>query len=202
MIIVLKPHPTPEQIQHVLDRIEDLGLVPHVSQGVSRTIIGVIGDEGKLQVEPLQAIEGVEQVVPILKPFKLASREFHDDRCSECSVHFLELRRRRIRLHGLVDVHETRFSLFQEVVSTLQPILILGLARLHDRNALIDIGLQLLEFFLLQKITPVTGGICDIGAVLADFILGGRRSRSLDRFLGTRGRKHCHEAERGKDRTG
>src|SRR5262249_55594572 len=41
------------------------------------TIIGVIGDENKLQAEPLQAIAGVEQVLPILKPFKLASREFH-----------------------------------------------------------------------------------------------------------------------------
>ena len=79
MIIVLKPHPTPEQIRHVLDRIEELGFTPHLSQGVQRTIIGVIGDEEKLQAEPLQAIEGVERVVPILKPFKLASREFHAD---------------------------------------------------------------------------------------------------------------------------
>jgi 3-deoxy-7-phosphoheptulonate synthase len=78
MIIVLKPHPTPEQIQHVLDRIEALGFVPHLSQGVSRTIIGVIGDEEKLQAEPLLAIDGVEQVVPILKPYKLASREFQE----------------------------------------------------------------------------------------------------------------------------
>ena len=77
MIIVLKPHPTPELIQHVLERIEALGFTPHLSQGVARTIIGVIGDEDKLQAEPLQAIAGVEQVVPILKPFKLASREFH-----------------------------------------------------------------------------------------------------------------------------
>jgi 3-deoxy-7-phosphoheptulonate synthase len=77
MIIVLKPHPTQEMIQHVLQRIEELGFTPHLSQGVSRTIIGVIGDEDRLQAEPLRAIEGVEQVVPILKPFKLASREFH-----------------------------------------------------------------------------------------------------------------------------
>jgi 3-deoxy-7-phosphoheptulonate synthase len=77
MIIVLKPHPTPEQIQHVLDRIEELGFVPHLSQGVARTLIGVIGDEDKLRAEPLQAIDGVESVVPILKPYKLASREFH-----------------------------------------------------------------------------------------------------------------------------
>jgi 3-deoxy-7-phosphoheptulonate synthase len=79
MIIVLKPNPTPEVVEHVLERIEALGLTPHLSQGVARTIIGVIGDEDKLQAEPLQAIAGVEQVVPILKPYKLASREFHAD---------------------------------------------------------------------------------------------------------------------------
>ncbi len=77
MIIVLKPHAAPDVVEHVLERIEALGLSPHLSQGVSRTIIGVIGDEDKLQVQPLQAIPGVEKVVPILKPYKLASREFH-----------------------------------------------------------------------------------------------------------------------------
>jgi 3-deoxy-7-phosphoheptulonate synthase len=79
MIIVLKPHATPEVVDHVLERITALGFTPHLSQGVARTIIGVIGDETKLQVEPLQAIPGVEQVVPIMKPFKLASREFHPE---------------------------------------------------------------------------------------------------------------------------
>ena len=79
MIIVLKPATSDAQIEHVLDRIRELGLKPHLSRGVHRTIIGVIGDEDKLQVEPLQAIAGVEQVLPILKPFKLASREFHPD---------------------------------------------------------------------------------------------------------------------------
>src|SRR3954463_9882551 len=79
MIIVLKPQPTPEIVKHVLERIEAMGFTPHLSQGVARTIIGVIGDEDKLQAQPLQAIPGVEQVVPILKPYKLASREFHTD---------------------------------------------------------------------------------------------------------------------------
>jgi 3-deoxy-7-phosphoheptulonate synthase len=79
MIIVLKPNPTPEVVEHVLERIAALGFTPHLSQGVARTIIGVIGDETKLQVEPLQAIRGVERVLPILKPFKLASREFHEE---------------------------------------------------------------------------------------------------------------------------
>src|SRR5437868_7409142 len=77
MIIVVRPNSSPEQIDHILERIQELGFKPHVSRGELRTIIGVIGDENKLQAEPLAAIPGVEQVLPILKPFKLASREFH-----------------------------------------------------------------------------------------------------------------------------
>src|ERR1700757_2060463 len=77
MIIVLRPNSTSEQIDHILQRIQELGFKPHVSRGEVRTIIGVIGDERKLQVEPLAAIPGVEQVLPILNPCKLASKEFH-----------------------------------------------------------------------------------------------------------------------------
>jgi 3-deoxy-7-phosphoheptulonate synthase len=77
MIIVLRANATQPEIDHVLERIKDLGLKAHLSQGEHRTIIGVIGDEGKLQMQPLQAIPGVEQVLPIMKPFKLASREFN-----------------------------------------------------------------------------------------------------------------------------
>jgi 3-deoxy-7-phosphoheptulonate synthase len=77
MIIVLRPHSSDKQIEHVIERIQELGFKAHLSKGELRTIIGVIGDESKLQAEPLQAIDGVEQVLPILKPFKLASREFN-----------------------------------------------------------------------------------------------------------------------------
>jgi 3-deoxy-7-phosphoheptulonate synthase len=76
MIIVLRPNSTSEQIDHILQRIVELGFKAHLSKGELRTIIGVIGDENKLQAEPLAAIPGVEQVLPILKPFKLASRDF------------------------------------------------------------------------------------------------------------------------------
>jgi 3-deoxy-7-phosphoheptulonate synthase len=75
MIIVVQPGSTPQQIDHILERIQELGFKSHVSRGEHRTIIGVIGDENKLQAEPLAAIPGVEQVLPVLKPFKLASRE-------------------------------------------------------------------------------------------------------------------------------
>jgi 3-deoxy-7-phosphoheptulonate synthase len=77
MIIVLRPDSTQEQLDHLLAHIKELGLQAHLSKGEVRTIIGVIGDEDKVRAEPLAAIPGVEQVLPILKPFKLASREFH-----------------------------------------------------------------------------------------------------------------------------
>ncbi len=76
MIIVLKPGVTDADVEHVVERVKALGFETMVSRGVQRTIVGVIGEEDKLR-EALQAIAGVEQVVPILKPFKLASREFH-----------------------------------------------------------------------------------------------------------------------------
>jgi 3-deoxy-7-phosphoheptulonate synthase len=75
VIIVLKPNVTEEQIEHVVERVEALGLRAHLSRGTYRTIIGVIGDEAKTQAAPLAAIPGVAQVVPILPPFKLASLE-------------------------------------------------------------------------------------------------------------------------------
>lgn len=77
MIIVLKSNVTEDQIRHVIERIESLGMKAHLSRGTYRTIIGVIGDERKLQNEPITAIPGVADVVPILPPFKLASIEAH-----------------------------------------------------------------------------------------------------------------------------
>ena len=77
MIIILQPGVTDDQVKHVTDRVEELGLRAHVSRGTYRTIIGVIGDESKLQSEPLRAIPGVLDVVPVLPPYKLASKEAH-----------------------------------------------------------------------------------------------------------------------------
>lgn len=75
MILVIKPDASEPQIAHVIERIEELGFKAHVSRGEQRTIIGVIGDERKPQAETFGAIPGVEQVLRVLKPFKLASRE-------------------------------------------------------------------------------------------------------------------------------
>lgn len=76
MIIVLKPEATESQIKHIVSRVKALGLKPMISRGVERTIIGVIGEEDLLRVQPLEVFPGVEKVMPILAPYKLVSREF------------------------------------------------------------------------------------------------------------------------------
>lgn len=79
MIIVLKPGASEKEIKHLLERVEELGLKHMVSRGVERTIVGVIGEEDVLRVQPLEAFPGVEKVMPVLKPYKLVSREFRPE---------------------------------------------------------------------------------------------------------------------------
>jgi len=79
MIVVLKPGLTDGEIQSVIKRIEGFGLRAHVSVGKERTIIGAIGDERILIDQTLEAFPGVEQVLPILKPYKLVGREFQKE---------------------------------------------------------------------------------------------------------------------------
>ena len=76
MIIVMESRAAEKDIQHVCDRIKQLGLTPHLSKGTERTIIGVIGDERLIKKEQLSLLPHVETVINVLKPYKLASREF------------------------------------------------------------------------------------------------------------------------------
>lgn len=87
-IIVLKTDATEDEIKHVVKKLESRGLKAHVSQGTERTIIGVIGDTSKVtedEEDSIRAASGVENVVRILKPYKLASREFQKEN-TEISV--------------------------------------------------------------------------------------------------------------------
>jgi 3-deoxy-7-phosphoheptulonate synthase len=76
MIIVTKKGVTQDQIDHIRERIESLGLRTHMSQGEHRTVIGCVGDEAVLQHVALLSIPGVEAAHQVLKPYKLASKEF------------------------------------------------------------------------------------------------------------------------------
>jgi 3-deoxy-7-phosphoheptulonate synthase len=76
MIIVMRKDATEKQIEYICSKVKELGLRPEISRGVEKTIVGVIGEEGKMLVKPLEAYPGVESIVPIQKEFKLASRDF------------------------------------------------------------------------------------------------------------------------------
>jgi 3-deoxy-7-phosphoheptulonate synthase len=77
MIVVMKSDATQEEIDTVLSTVKELGYKAHIIEGVLRTVIGAVGDErGKpYHLESLSVLAGVEKVVPILQPYKLASRE-------------------------------------------------------------------------------------------------------------------------------
>ncbi|MDD5655190.1 MAG: 3-deoxy-7-phosphoheptulonate synthase [Candidatus Omnitrophica bacterium] len=79
MIIVLRHDATDQQVSHIKERIEKLGLTPMISRGTERTIIGVIGPEDILRVTPLEVFPGVEKVMSVLAPYKLVSREFKSE---------------------------------------------------------------------------------------------------------------------------
>ncbi|MCL2760249.1 MAG: 3-deoxy-7-phosphoheptulonate synthase [Desulfuromonadales bacterium] len=76
MIIVMKAGADSQDKEAVLKRIMELGYTPHVISGTTRDVIGAVGDErGKLVLQSLESLHGVESVVPILQPYKLASKE-------------------------------------------------------------------------------------------------------------------------------
>lgn len=79
MIIVMKSHATEKQIGDVIQWIESVGYKAHPSSGVERTIIGAVGDQrDKNALKYVESLPGVEKTMPILKPYKLASRESHE----------------------------------------------------------------------------------------------------------------------------
>ena len=80
MIIITRSDITDGELDHIRERVEAAGLHTHLSRGEQRTIIGCIGDERRLAELPLRSLPGVEEVVPVLKPYKRASREFSVDR--------------------------------------------------------------------------------------------------------------------------
>ena len=76
MVIVIEKHATESQIDHIIKWVESVGYSAHPTRGVERTIIGVVGDDrGKAALKSAEYLPGVEKIVPILKPYKLASRE-------------------------------------------------------------------------------------------------------------------------------
>lgn len=117
MIVVLKRDVTEEQIQHIIEKAQTLGLKAHISRGVERSIIGFIGPEDVLRVTPLEVFPGVESVMPVLSPYKFVSREFR----SEPS---------EIRIKDGVSIGGQRV------------VLIAGPCSIEDQDSLLDVARQ------------------------------------------------------------
>ena len=79
MIIVLKPGTPDNEVNHVVEKVKKAGLTPHISKGVERTLIMVIGDDRILAELPIESMPGVEKVMSVLQPFKLVSKEFQKE---------------------------------------------------------------------------------------------------------------------------
>lgn len=80
MIVVMKPGATKEQVEHMIQRVEELGLKSHVIYGTERTVIAAIGDKRDEHRTSLESGPGVAEVVPILAPYKVASLEVKKER--------------------------------------------------------------------------------------------------------------------------
>ncbi len=77
MMIIMRESATDNDIDHLIEKVKEVGVDVHVSKGAFATVIGLVGDTMKARDLPLATFPGVERVVPILKPFKLVGREFH-----------------------------------------------------------------------------------------------------------------------------
>ena len=80
MIVVMKPHSTDEQVQHVVDLVREYGLTDHVIRGTDRTVVACIGDKRMVDKGAIENAPMVDRVVPILAPYKMASTEVHKER--------------------------------------------------------------------------------------------------------------------------
>ena len=76
MMIIMRANATQNQIDAVIDILQTHGLRAHLSAGEERTVIGAIGDGRPVNTAPFTYLPGVDRVVPISRPYKLASREF------------------------------------------------------------------------------------------------------------------------------
>jgi 3-deoxy-7-phosphoheptulonate synthase len=79
MIIIMKKNTQQANIDAVVSRVEKAGFKAHISQGEERTVIGIIGDERTLDKGAIGRMDGVDRVVPVLRPFRLASRDFQQE---------------------------------------------------------------------------------------------------------------------------
>src|SRR5919112_3862769 len=80
MIVVMKPGSTKQELEHVINLVREMGLKDHVIVGTERTVVAVVGNDRFKDRTVLETVAGVEKVVPILAPYKMASKEVKKER--------------------------------------------------------------------------------------------------------------------------
>lgn len=119
MIVIMKGDATPSQLTNVVARIEQMGCQAHLSRGEERTLIGIIGNGRPFDHEQIEQMDGVEKTMPVLRPFKRASRDFHPQ--------------------------DTLVSVGDVIVGGPQIVLIAGPCAVESRDQLIEIAAAVKE---------------------------------------------------------
>src|SRR5262245_28644239 len=79
MLVVMQSHATEQEVAQVLEAIKRMSLTPHPMPAATRTAIGITGNVGALDPRTLEVLPGVMELIRVTKPYKLASREMHED---------------------------------------------------------------------------------------------------------------------------
>lgn len=119
MVIVMRPDHVEEDLLRIVRRLEDSNLRAHISKGEHRTIVGAIGDQRTLAQIPLESFPGVEKVVPIMKPYKLVSREFKAED-TVVAVNGFEIGGPRVQIIAGPCVVESR-EVLEEIAESISP---------------------------------------------------------------------------------
>src|SRR5919106_577915 len=114
MIVNMSNNATPDEINHIIDRIRECGFQAHVVQGEERTIIGAVGSSGRRsEIEALRAAPGVAEVIQISHPFKLVSRQLRQTRT------VVDVRGTKIGARNMQN-----FSLLRKLACVAKPVLL------------------------------------------------------------------------------
>jgi 3-deoxy-7-phosphoheptulonate synthase len=79
MLVVMHNHATPEDIDRVVKTIEEMGYTARPMPGETRTTVGLIGNDGRVDGSRVEALPGVAEVIHVSKPYKQVSREWHEE---------------------------------------------------------------------------------------------------------------------------
>ncbi len=119
MIIVMRPDYQEEDLLRIVRRLEDMSLRAHISKGEHRTIVGAIGDERILSEIPMESFPGVEKVLPILKPYKLVSREFKPENTT-VTINGFEIGGSQVQIIAGPCAVESR-EVLEEIAEAIEP---------------------------------------------------------------------------------